>query len=267
MMGSGPRLADSHIHLFQFGYHGDASENEEVERYESFRATFTVGPALVVGYEGEERFSGNNHYISQLAQQRDWMYPLRYLGRESIPGTGESNFHGLALYLGEWHGSSDVGRALRAAASELSSSRPLVSINGTPDMFADATDSLLQSGDYRMLVSHLGLPGLSVSNTQEATERLGPILRLAGSIELYVKISGLYAVDSSAEGSVAARYVEALLNVLGPERLLWGSDFTPVLDHRTPEEAFTLPPEVMSLLSDADQMKVLCTNLSTLLSS
>lgn len=266
-MSSGLRLADSHIHLFQFGYHGDASENEEVERYESFRSTFTIGPALVIGYEGEERFSGNNHYIAQLAQQRDWMYPLRYLGRESIPVTGESNFHGLALYLGEWHDSSDLGRTLRTVASELSSSRPLVSINGTPDMFADATHSLVGSGDYRVLASHLGLPGQSVSTTQEAKQRLAPILHLAESIELYVKISGLYAVDSSTEGSVAARYVEALLNVLGPERLLWGSDFTPVLDHLNPEEAFTLPPAVMSLLSDADQTKVLCTNLPTLLSS
>ncbi len=266
-MSGRPRLADSHIHLFQFGYHGDASENEEVESYESYRAGFNIGPALVIGYEGDERFLGNNDYIAQLAQERNWMYPLSYISRQNLPASDKEGFRGYAVYLDDWRGSSDLGSVLRAMAGELAFSRPFVSINGTPDLFADAADSLIGLGDYRVLVSHLGLPGQSVPSTEEANQRLAPIINLATSLELYVKISALYAVDSSAEGSVAARYVEALLDSLGPERLLWGSDFPPFLDHRGPDDAFSLPPAVMSLLSETDISMVFSANLEALLSS
>ena len=267
MISDRPSLADSHIHLFRHGYHGNKTENEEVERYQTLRLALDIGPALVVAYEGQERFFGNSQYILQLARTYDWIFPLRYAGRDTFPIRAEEGFQGYAIYLDDWPEGVTSGRLLNALSRELPASRTMISINGTPDMFDAATSALVELSDCRVLVSHLGLPGRSVSTTGEARDRLSPILGLAESVDLYVKISGLYAVDSSPDGSVAARYVEALLESLGPKRLMWGSDFTPVLDYLGEAEVFSLPPAVMSLLSDTDLSLVLSENLLGLLSS
>jgi hypothetical protein len=70
-------LADSHIHIFENGYKN--SGESEISSYEELIKDHSIKCALVVGYEGESWATGNNVYISSLAQTRKWIHPLAFL--------------------------------------------------------------------------------------------------------------------------------------------------------------------------------------------
>ena len=268
MSSSPSRLADSHIHLFQTGYRGNLAPDEELQHYELLREKCGVGPALVVGYEGEERYAGNNAYIRQAAQERDWMFPLRYVGQSNASDVDwQEGFWGYALYLHDWPGSFSLAKTLNDVAIGSLDTTPLVSINGTPEMLDAASESLSGFQDCRLLISHLGLPGQPASTTADALTRLEPLLRLAESTDVYVKISGLYSFDSTTTGEVAEVYVRALLQEWGAGKLLWGSDFAPILEHWQAEDAFALPEAIGSLLSADEADLVTGQNLVRLLGS
>lgn len=259
------RYADAHIHLFRRGISGGKEDGAELLAYRGYRERFGIGPALVIGYEGQERFRGNNSYLRGLAARYPWVVPLRYHGAgKPIPRVLESEFAGFSIYLDDWvlrEGSATLLQEVALASGVT----PLISINGTPDSFAHAGKSLLGFDHSRILVSHLGLPGVPASASEEALLRVRPILDLAQSLELYVKISGLYAVDSDPDGSGALAYADVFRRELGAERLLWGSDYAPALDHQTPEVAFGLAAGIATLFSDAEQQMVRSGNLLNLL--
>lgn len=266
MNPSPPRLADSHIHLFRTGYRGDRRPDEELSHYEALREKFGVGPALVVGYEGEDRYAGNNDYIRQAGQGRDWMYPLRYVGQTNTSAVDwQEGFNGYAIYLHDWPGTRALAETLNDVASNSLDTVPLVSINGTPEMIDSARDSLSGFRDCHLLISHLGLPGQPASSTAQALARLEPLLRLAESADVSVKISGLYSFDDTRTGEVARVFVRALLGEWGASKLFWGSDFAPVLEHWQDEEAFVLPEAIASLLSADEADLVTGGNLLRLL--
>ncbi len=60
---------DSHIHLFAEPYWGQGETEESL--YGRIRAAHGIGSALVVGFEGEQRFLGNNRHILGLARRED----------------------------------------------------------------------------------------------------------------------------------------------------------------------------------------------------
>ncbi len=82
-------LCDSHIHLFRGGFHEtyDArfARNDELSLYESLRAVHRIERALVVGYEGDAQFEGNNRDLAKWAKERAWMAPLAYYDCENPP--------------------------------------------------------------------------------------------------------------------------------------------------------------------------------------
>lgn len=259
-------LADAHLHLFRHGFHGNRPEHEELNEYLSLRERFGIGQGLVVGYEGQEQFVGNNVYLLEISRDYDWMVPLRYVGSHEQDLTDlEPEFFGYAIYLDDWPRSLEWARALNGIAERSLSSRPLVSINGSPETLDFSRPSLSGFDDCQLIISHLGLPGSAVKTTREALERVKPILKLAKAVELSVKISGLYTFDPSNDGEAAAVYVEALLDALGPTRLLWGSDFAPSLDHLPAERAFALPEKVDRLFSPDERELVTSGNLANLL--
>lgn len=258
-------LADSHVHLFRFGYGGDQKENAELANYEWLRQEYGIGKVLAVGYEGDEKFAGNNQYLRVISRKNSWIAPLKYVGRARPQRDAmESEFFGYSIYLPEW-GDSRSGAAWLQTAAIGVRQHPIVSLNGTPESFRAARAALLGFDSCRVLVSHLGLPGSPAKTREEAISRLRPILDIARVLEIYVKISGLYTFDSSVDGRGSVRYIEVLLEEIGAERLLWGSDYAPGLDHLTVNRAFALPSAVLGSLTPSQQAMIQSENLIKIL--
>lgn len=240
--------ADAHIHLFEDGYPCrpiSSTRSQEFESYRALRLHYGIARALVVGYEGEERFLGNNDYILGLARTHPWIEPLAYLRTDKAPDLGvferfvEAGHPGAALFLSRqaevaWS-SEDLSQIVSMAA--------IISINAGPDGIEKARRVIGQLGGADLLISHLGLPGAHAA-TATATElraMLRPATQLAAETNVFIKLSGLYAIDPIFPHEGAKATVEILLAAFGPSRLLWGSDFSPAVQHLTVNEMMALP--------------------------
>src|SRR5690606_10551223 len=92
--------------LFEHGFLGSSATEVGIAEYERIRIQAGIGDALVVGYEGESAYAGNNEYILALAATRPWIRPLRFLDLTARPPTRRELFkarnvgyNGFALYL------------------------------------------------------------------------------------------------------------------------------------------------------------------------
>jgi L-fuconolactonase len=236
--------ADAHLHLFRQGYAdgfgGPLGTDAELAAYERLRAHFGIERGLVVGYDREPHYAGNNDYILGLARDHTWIAPLVYLPTtpptvEYLSALQQRGAVGFALYLPEVY----EGQALAAwpaeVLAELRAQRAILSLNANPaatSLLAEVIDGLV---GCTILFGHLGLPGQfdRVPAVAEARERLAPLLELAHREHVAVKFSGLYGISDPAHDfphAAAQSFVDVLLDVFGPARLLWGSDFSPALD-------------------------------------
>jgi L-fuconolactonase len=230
-------LADAHVHLFADGYEGAPAGPDEPAAYERIRRRHDIVCALVVGYEGEARYAGNTEHVLALAAERSWIAPLGFLhvtppGVDELRAVHAAGGVGFAVYLGgEEEGAAFAGwpPALR---QELGDQAAVLSFNARPEAVAAADAALRDLDGCSLLFSHLGLPGPhdQVPSATAARERLAPLLALAGCPNVSVKVSGAYAVAAHPHAA-AQPFVDVLLDAFGPERLLWGSDFSPALDH------------------------------------
>jgi predicted TIM-barrel fold metal-dependent hydrolase len=78
--------------------------------------------------------------------------------------------------------------------------------------------SVLQHLQLALVIDHFGLPDPTLSNLCTGVEA---ILRLAEKCAVHVKLSAPYRL----RGADACRYALLYLAELGPDRLLWGSDW------------------------------------------
>ena len=97
----------------------------------------------------------------------------------------------------------------------------------------------------KMIVSHLGLHSrqTEIPSREEAKFFMKPISELAEFLNIHVKLSGYYALTSPAHdfpNSSSWPLTEELFDHFGPERLLWGSDFSPSLDFLSFPQTFEL---------------------------
>jgi predicted TIM-barrel fold metal-dependent hydrolase len=69
-----------------------------------------------------------------------------------------------------------------------------------------------------LLIDHLGRPGTDAASNDRVE---AAVLERAASAPLFVKLSAPYRTDAAAMRRAARRYLE----LLGPRRLLWGSDW------------------------------------------
>lgn len=248
-------LADAHLHLFRNGFpgvYGRPLIGSDIEVYEAFRAKHDIAAGLVVGYEGDGIDPDNNAYVRALAATRPWLATLAYVAPESRPSAErvaallDAGHVGLAVYI------PDAGAAEAFAAWDAASWRVLdersaiVSFNvGLPEVGVLAP----VAGAFprcRLIVSHMGLPPARRTAPERAAAEaeLAPLLALARHPNVFVKLSGFYAVSDPSHDwphVAAAPFVAALLAGFGAERCLWGSDFSPVLDHISFVQSLTVP--------------------------
>ena len=271
-------LADAHIHLFSGGYAGrlgaSPAGGDELDVYERLRASYQIESALVVGYEGETRYAGNSREILSLALERQWMFPLPFLSVAAPPAVAdlrdwrEQGAAGYSIYLKTESDGIAFANWPANTLAELSAQRAILSFNATPGALARAREVIVAIDGARVIFSHLGLPGRSgvAPTTMQARERLQPLLQLAGHPNAAVKLSGLYAVSDPPykfPNDAAQPFVDVLLDTFGPLRMMWGSDFSPVLDYLS--FAQVADPQPLSACTPGEVQNVMGLNLLRML--
>jgi predicted TIM-barrel fold metal-dependent hydrolase len=235
-------LADAHVHLFSNGYAGTWGPllQNEVEVYEQLRALFAIDRALVVGYEGEGRYNGNNDYILSLARTRPWLVPLAYL-EEDQPTLDRLRHMRVecssvfCIYVLLESSARAVSAWSKEVLDALDRQQAIISLNATPAAAAALGPFVDSLDGCALLFSHLGLPGrfARMPSPAEARARLQALLAFADRPHVHVKFSGLYAVSDPAHDfphPVVQPILEALIEAFGVARLCWGSDFAPALE-------------------------------------
>jgi predicted TIM-barrel fold metal-dependent hydrolase len=234
--------ADAHIHLFKGGYHAEygggwARENE-LECYDALRQKHQIARALIVGFEGAPQFAGNNRNLASWGKKHSWMAPLCYVNCQRIPSatTLRDPFVGLALYINTEDDIDKLTKWPPRFYEVFNSRQAIISINTTPQMLQKLAPFVARMENCPILISHLGLPGRFVKSPGKrlTAAALDPLLALAKFRNVNVKISGLYAISDPAYDfphRSASPLLRGIYDAFGPRRLMWGSDFSPCLEH------------------------------------
>lgn len=274
-----PALADSHMHLFRTGYAGvygrsPAGTGDEVDVYETYRRVHDIAAALVIGYEADEIDPANNSYLRRLAESRPWMATVAFVAAGPPPAPDHlerllaAGHRGISLYLDDTAAAESVAGWAPGTWARLDGSGAIVSLNVAAGAVPALAALVSRYHGCSFLVSHLGEPGCfrDVPGVAEAREQIRPLLGLSAYDNAYVKISGLYAVSDPPYDYPhlqATPFVRLLLDAFGPHRCLWGSDFSPCLDHVSFEQAVQL--RQLAGLPEHDSARVMGGNLMNLL--
>ena len=120
-----------------------------------------------------------------------------------------------------------------------------------------------QHEEVRLVINHQGLPG--DLDPSDATH--GGLLEAAPPPNLFVKASGFYhSTDESWDFRCprALGFFSNLLKGLGPERLLWGSDWPPTSKNLTYRQALEIVRTFAVDLDDQSRSQVLGENAARL---
>jgi len=248
-------LADAHLHLFRHGFpgvYGRALLGSEIDVYEAFRAKHDIAAGLIVGYQGDGIDPENNAYIRELATTRSWIVTLAYVEPGAMPSAAAiealiaAGHSGLAVYVLDDRAAAALSAWDAATWRALEAHGAIVSFNiGLPQIGILAAIAEA-SPRCRLIASHMGLPGThrETPSRDAARAELAPLLALAPHPNVYVKLSGFYAVSDPSHAwphSAAAPFVAVLVEGFGAGRCLWGSDFSPALDHVSFAQTITVP--------------------------
>lgn len=240
------KLADAHLHLFRHGYaerYGPVWANRnEVGLYEALRHAHGIERGLVIGYEGQPKFRGNNRDLARWAKGHSWITPLAFQPVTEPPtltrlsALFRQGFAGLALYAMSLGDVERLNRWPTSLTHWLNQQRSIVSLNTRPEALHGFKPFLARLDQCAILISHLGSPGRYAAppSRREAKRILQPLRSLAGLPQVGVKISGAYAISQPSHAYPhlgALPLTQRLYDDFGPARLYWGSDFSPALEH------------------------------------
>jgi len=270
-------IADAHIHFFRRGFpgpYGASLLRPDIEAYELLRAVHDIAAALIVGYEGLGIDPGNNAYIRELAATRPWMATVGHI--DDIAAAGEATVEtliaaghaGIALYAPDAVTARLVAARPAGFWKVLDRANAIISLNARPEAIAELGPVVAAAPNCRFVFSHVGLPGPhpSVPSRAAAEARIAPLLALAPMPNVFVKVSGLYAISvpEHAYPHEAARpFIDAVLDRFGARRCLWASDFPPALD--LVSFAQTVDNPLLGELAPAERDAVMGGNLLRLL--
>jgi len=270
-------LADAHLHLFRHGFpgvYGRPLLPAEVDVYEAFRHKHGIAAGLVVGYQGDGIDPDNNVHIRELAATRPWMATLAYVEPAAMPGPATveallaAGHAGLAIYVPDDAAAAALSAWDPATWAALDAHAAIVSFNiGLPQVAVLAAIAGA-APRCRMIVSHMGLPGVrrEPPDRDAARAELAPLLALATCPNVFVKLSGFYAVSDPSHAwphVAAAPFVHELIAGFGAGRCLWGSDFSPALDHVSFVQTITIPS--LDAFDEATQAAIMGGNLLRIL--
>ncbi|MCB1499787.1 MAG: amidohydrolase family protein [Bauldia sp.] len=271
-------IADSHFHIFRHGFPGIYGRalfgDREVDTYESFREEHDIAAGLVVGYQGAGIDPANNAYLRELAETRPWMATTAYIEPADLPSGGvvddllDAGHAGLAVYVLTDSAAEALSRWSEAAWRALDEAGAIVSLNVGLSRLGVIEKAAKAAPRCRFLISHLGLPGKRPppSLYRPPQEEMAPLTALADQPNVFVKLSGFYAISEPSHGfphNEATPLVEVLLAAFGKDRLLWASDFSPALDHVSFVQTLAVPG--LEAADDATRQAIMGGNLLRLL--
>ncbi len=263
------------MHLFTRGYHPETAgaAGTDVDRYQALRQRHNITAALAIGYEAEGIDPDNNAYLRSLVSRHPWMTTIAYLPTWPAPTPERldellaAGHRGIALHCLDAAAAEAVAGWPARVWSRLEGHGALVSLNSTPEAHPGLAELVRTTSGCQFLFSHVGQPGRyqqAAASERAAAQRLAALLALASSENCWVKISALYAIsDRPYPYPDADPFVTVVLNAFGPGKCLWGSDFSPTLDHGTFEQALVVPQ--LSHLSNRERGQVMGGNLLQLL--
>jgi L-fuconolactonase len=230
-------LADSHIHIFENGYRN--SGESEISSYEEMMKDHAIKCALVVGYEGEDWASGNNAYISSLAQTRRWMHPLgfvevRNLQVSHLESLLISGFEGISLYIFLESEIADLLAVDDSVWAWLVDHKWMISVNSKGEFWNSWLEVMRHKPELTLLISHLGLPSVDAQHLtrMDIALEISSVEKLHKYPNVYLKLSGFYALEQVSPiypYPSLRNYLLYIVDNFDPNRLIWGSDFTPAL--------------------------------------
>lgn len=264
-------LGDAHLHLFSGGFPGPdgrplLGRNSEIDAYNELRIAYGITSGLVVGYEAGGIDPNNNSYLRRLAASNPWISSVAYLEVAPVPTAKRIEYilaqghAGIAVYLPDAQSGRTLSSWPSAVWDAINAGRAVVSLNARPEATGALWSTIERTPDAVYAFAHLGLPGPSPTNLTRsaAGDRIGALLGLSRLANVYVKLSGLYAVQGGGEvrqfPSAANTYVDLLLSEFGASRCMWGSDFSPVLGSSTFQEALALEPVAKLSASERDMV-------------
>ncbi len=109
--------------------------------------------------------------------------------------------------------------------------------------------------DVRFMLDHCGTPDIAGNDFREWSGRMADLATLPN---LFVKLSGItaYCAPGCATLESVTPYVETVLNLFGPERMVWGGDW-PVVDLGSGlPEWIGMTSELLSTLSPYEQASI-----------
>jgi L-fuconolactonase len=256
--------------LFESGFTGryglPRSGGDDLGLYSSLRRVHDIGTALVVGYEGESAYVGNNSYIGGLVDY-DWIHPIAFV-KPDEPSVPAAPFVGISIYLLSATDTQELADWPPHIINGLADMRAVVSINATPEVLEHAKRTIQQLEGCRVLISHLGgpRPFKTQPSQEEARGVAASLLALAEFAYVGVKVSGLYGISDPPHDyphRSAWPFIDLIAEAFGTERLYWGSDFSPALDY----VSFAQTIDAVSCLawSDHERLSVMGGNLRRLL--
>jgi predicted TIM-barrel fold metal-dependent hydrolase len=241
------KIIDTHIHLFEKPYsdlfdnsHIKDGEDGETRLYEQYRKKHDIESAFVICYD-EGHCPDNSRFVMGLARKRKWIHPFGY----ARPGPGSFGDNaraviadggfGVSCYLkkedsGEWFCGPDSLSAMELLQAE---NAPL-SLTVWPRQCAALGRALERTPQLTVLINHMGRPRLENGVFCHAERE--PLRALSKYENVYVKLSGFYAFSENG-WSWPQRDMfpvpRELLESFGEDRLLFASDFSPVLEYNT----------------------------------
>ncbi len=276
-----PDRADAHIHLFETSFKlgsftaRPGVDIDEVALYQSLMKDHGVKAALVVGWADAPWAAGNNAFLARVIGQHKWVYPTAYVeptDKLTVAGLEErrrQGFVGLSFYIFGEAKVAAVGKIADEIWAWLSEHRWLISVNSRGKDWGCWPGVLRRHPELRVVMSHLGLPGAVKQplTADNARRKLAHVVKLAEFPGPRVKLSGFYAATEPRwdyPHEKAWRYVQVLMEAFGVERLVWGSDFSPSLDHLTFPQTYGLF-EKMPFLDQGPRERIEGKNLLALL--
>jgi len=272
--------ADAHVHLFESGFRTEPSARrlglsiDEAVFYESLMERYSVKAALVVGFTGDSWCAGNNEFLASLLPSRHWIRAVAYcdirqggMSINDLEQFRKKGFIGISLYVFEDEDVQVLEQVEDDCWRWISDHRWLVSVNSKGTPWQVWPSILDRHNNLRLVVSHLGLPPCVASPPAEASATMADVTALAGYPGVHVKLSGFYALTDPGHDyphEAAWPYVHVLKNAFGPDRLLWGSDFSPHFDWVSFPQTFDLFRK-MPFLTDKESNMIMGRNLLRLL--
>jgi L-fuconolactonase len=134
----------------------------------------------------------------------------------------------------------------------------------TPNNYPTLIELAQRHPQVNFLCNHLGLP----RGFDPGDATYGGFAAAADLANIYVKASAFYASAQTPWDMRCPRalgFFSALLKLLGPSRILWGTDWPPTSNHLTYRQALEVVRTFATDLDDGDRALVLGVNAAQLL--